>query len=79
MNKGTIVQVIGSVFDAKFDQEKMPSVYNALEIPGDFGKGRTKLYGEVQQHLGGGKIRAISLGSTMGFDGVWRLLTRARH
>ena len=66
MNKGTIVQVIGSVFDAKFEPEQIPTVFNALQIPGDFGKGRTKLYGEVQQHLGGGKVRAISLGSTMG-------------
>lgn len=66
MNKGTLIQIIGSVFDAKFESEQVPAVYNALEIPGDFGSGRTKLYGEVQQHLGGGRIRAISLGSTMG-------------
>jgi len=66
MNKGKIIQVIGSVFDAKFEPEQVPAVYNALEIPGDFGKGRTKIYGEVQQHLGGGRVRAISLSSTMG-------------
>ena len=66
MNKGKLIQIIGSVFDAKFEPEQIPAVYNALEIPGDFGSGRTKLYGEVQQHLGGGRIRAISLGSTMG-------------
>jgi F-type H+-transporting ATPase subunit beta len=66
MNKGTLIQIIGSVFDAKFESEQVPAVYNALEIPGNFGSGRTKLYGEVQQHLGGGRIRAISLGSTMG-------------
>ena len=66
MNKGKIIQVIGSVFDAKFEPEQIPAVYNAVMIPGDFGKGRTKLYGEIQQHLGGGRVRAISLGSTMG-------------
>jgi len=66
MNKGKIIQVIGSVFDAAFDPENAPSIYNALEIEGDFGGGRTKLYGEVQQHLGGGRVRAISLGSTSG-------------
>jgi F-type H+-transporting ATPase subunit beta len=66
MNKGKLTQVIGSVFDAEFESEQVPAVYNALEIPGDFGNGKTKLYGEVQQHLGGGKVRAISLGSTMG-------------
>ncbi len=66
MNKGKLVQIIGSVFDAKFEPEQIPGVYNALEIPGNFDNGRTKIYGEVQQHLGGGRIRAISLSSTMG-------------
>jgi F-type H+-transporting ATPase subunit beta len=66
MNKGKLTQIIGSVFDARFDPDQVPAVYNALEIPANFGNGRTKLYGEVQQHLGGGRIRAISLGSTMG-------------
>jgi len=66
MNKGKLVQIIGSVFDARFEPEQVPAVYNALEVRGDLGSGRTKLYGEVQQHLGGGRIRAISLGSTMG-------------
>ena len=35
-------------------------------IEGQFGSSKAKLYGEVQQHLGGGKVRAISLGTTMG-------------
>jgi len=66
MNKGKLTQVIGSVFDAQFPPDNVPGIYNALEIQINFGKGRDKLFGEVQQHLGGGKIRAISLGSTMG-------------
>ena len=66
MNKGKLIQVIGSVFDVKFAPECAPSVYNAIEIKGDFGNGKTSLFGEVQQHLGNGRIRAISLGSTMG-------------
>ena len=65
MNKGKVVQVIGSVFDARFMPEHVPSVYNALEVYGDFG-GKTKLFGEVQQHLGGGKVRVIALSSTLG-------------
>ena len=48
MNKGTLIQIIGSVFDARFEPEQVPAVYNALEIPANFGDGRTKLYGEVQ-------------------------------
>jgi len=63
MKKGKLIQVIGSVFDAKFESQEAPAVYNALEIPCDNNK---KLYGEVQQHLGDGRIRAIALGSTLG-------------
>jgi F-type H+-transporting ATPase subunit beta len=63
MKKGKLTQVIGSVFDAKFELQAIPAVYNALEIPCGNNK---KLYGEVQQHLGDGKIRAIALGSTLG-------------
>ena len=66
MNKGKLIQVIGSVFDVQFIPEHIPAVYNAIEVCGDMGDGRTRLYGEVQQHLGGGKIRAISLASTQG-------------
>ncbi|MGB8226745.1 MAG: F0F1 ATP synthase subunit beta [Sedimentisphaerales bacterium] len=63
MKKGKLIQVIGSVFDAKFDLQDVPTVHNAIEIPTNNGK---KLYGEVQQHLGDGKIRAIAMGSTLG-------------
>jgi len=66
MNKGKVVQVIGSVFDVQFEPEHIPQVYNALEINGQFPGGHTKLVGEIQQHLGGGRVRAISLGSTFG-------------
>ncbi len=67
--EGTISQVIGSVFDAHFPENHMPEIYNALHI-----KSQTKgldinLVGEVQQHLGGGQVRAVALGST---DGLTR-------
>ncbi len=66
MNKGKITQIIGSVFDAKFDEDKIPAIYNALKVETEI-KGQTiKVTGEVQQHLGGGKVRAIALGSTDG-------------
>ena len=38
MNKGKVIQVIGSVFDAKFAPEQVPAVYNAIEVQGNFGK-----------------------------------------
>jgi F-type H+-transporting ATPase subunit beta len=66
MNKGKITQVIGSVLDVAFEPTNAPAIYNALEIQADLGKGRTKLFAEVQQHLGGGRVRAISLGGTPG-------------
>ncbi len=66
MNKGKLIQVVGSVFDAKFSPQEVPAVYNAVEIQGNFRGEQRSLYGEVQMHLGGGKIRAIALGSTLG-------------
>ncbi|HIJ66955.1 MAG TPA: F0F1 ATP synthase subunit beta [Planctomycetes bacterium] len=66
MNKGRIIQVIGSTFDAEFITGDIPGIYNTLKIPGKFDYGKTELVGEVQQHLGGGRVRAIALGSTQG-------------
>lgn len=61
-NKGRVVQVIGTVVDAEFSSG-IPSIYNALEIGMPGGK---KLVLETAQHLGGGRVRAIALGSTDG-------------
>ena len=66
MNIGKVTQVIGSTFDAEFDVDKIPNVCNALEVDFEFNDQKTHLVGEVQQHLGGGKVRAIALGSTLG-------------
>ncbi len=66
MNIGKLIQVIGSVFDAEFSPELMPPIYSALEIKGEYDGGVINLVGEVQQHLGAGRIRAIALGSTLG-------------
>lgn len=62
---GKVSQVIGSVLDAKFPEGKLPEIYNALELTVQ----GQKLVCEVQQHLGGGAVRAVALGST---DGVAR-------
>jgi len=66
MKNGKLIQIIGSVFDAKFAQNEVPSLYNALEVEYQRDGKTHTLVGEVQQHLGGGKIRAIALGSTLG-------------
>ena len=32
MNTGKVTQVIGSTFDAEFDEANIPAIYNALKI-----------------------------------------------
>ena len=63
---GKIIQVIGSTFDVEFPEGHLPEIYNAVRIDGT-AKGVTiRLVGEVQQHLGGNRVRAVALGSTEG-------------
>ncbi len=69
---GTITQVIGSTFDAQFPEDKLPDIYSALKIEADTPVGKLNLTGEVASHLGGGKVRAVALGST---DGLRRGLS----
>ena len=66
MNKGRIIQVIGSTFDVEFTAETVPLIHNALTVQGQFAGGGRELVGEVQQHLGGGRVRAIALADTFG-------------
>jgi F-type H+-transporting ATPase subunit beta len=63
---GKIVQVIGSTFDAEFEEGQMPEIYNACHIDTESKGVRIKVTGEVQQHLGGNRIRCVALGSTDG-------------
>src|SRR5215831_17752695 len=65
-NIGHITQVIGSTFDAEFAEERLPEIYNAVKIETDVKGVKIKLTGEVQQHLGGGRVRCVALGSTDG-------------
>ena len=63
---GRIVQVIGSTFDAEFDEGHLPEIYHALDVDSDYKGVRIHLVGEVQQHLGGNRVRCVALGSTDG-------------
>ena len=69
-NIGRISQVIGSTLDAEFPEERMPALHNALQVEVERKVlGRTQkdtLWCEVALHLGGGRIRAVALGSTDG-------------
>ncbi|MGE3809899.1 MAG: F0F1 ATP synthase subunit beta [Gemmataceae bacterium] len=66
---GEIVQIIGSTFDAEFGDEHLPEIYNALHVEGEYKGVSIRLTGEVQQHLGGNRVRCVALGST---DGLYR-------
>jgi F-type H+/Na+-transporting ATPase subunit beta len=63
---GRVIQVIGSTFDAEFPEDQMPGIYNAVEIRSEQKGIKLELIGEVQQHLGGGRVRCVALGSTDG-------------
>jgi F-type H+-transporting ATPase subunit beta len=72
-NIGRVSQVIGSTLDAVFAEDQLPGIYNALTLQVErtvLGKTeKDTLWCEVAQHLGGGRVRAVALGST---DGVQR-------
>ena len=63
---GQIVQVIGSTFDVEFEDGHLPEIYNAVRIDATKGDVKIGLTGEVQQHLGGNRVRCVALGSTDG-------------
>ena len=65
-NIGHITQVIGSTFDVEFAEDKLPAIFNAVKIKSDNKGVKINLTGEVQQHLGGGRVRCIALGATDG-------------
>ena len=66
---GKVVQVIGSVLDAEYPEGELPAIYNALILEGESAGNKIRVACEVQQHLGGRKVRAVALGST---DGIIR-------
>ncbi|MCL4202405.1 MAG: F0F1 ATP synthase subunit beta [Pirellulaceae bacterium] len=63
---GRVTQVIGSTFDVEFPEDQLPGIYNAVKIQSDWKGIRLDLTGEVQQQLGGGRVRCVALGSTDG-------------
>ena len=65
-NQGKIVQVIGAVVDVQFAEHFVPPIYQALTINFTVSGKAEELTLEVQQHLGGGLVRAIAMSSTEG-------------
>ena len=64
MNEGKISQITGAVLDVKFDSDKLPNLYNAIEIPFNDGK----IVAEVMQHLGNDTVRCVAMSSTDGLQ-----------
>ncbi|MDO4566970.1 MAG: F0F1 ATP synthase subunit beta, partial [Oscillospiraceae bacterium] len=64
-HKGVVVQVIGPVVDVRFEDGKLPSLLNAIEI--DDGGGR-KIVAEVAQHIGDDAARCVAMSSTDGLQ-----------
>src|SRR5947207_13229875 len=69
-NVGRITQVIGSTLDAEYPEDSLPRLYNALRCTVKRPTGERveeeTLTCEVAAHLGGGRVRAVALGSTDG-------------
>jgi F-type H+-transporting ATPase subunit beta len=65
-NIGHITQVIGSTFDVEYAEDALPAIYNAVKIKSEHKGIKLNLTGEVQQQLGGGRVRCVALGSTDG-------------
>lgn len=65
-NTGKIVQVIGPVVDVQFADNSIPPIYQALTVEFEVSGKTETLTLEVQQHLGGGVARAISMSSSEG-------------
>ncbi len=72
--EGKIVQIIGPVVDVEFGEKNVPPIYTALELLEVEPQGgnevqpqRRKVF-EVAQHLGNGRVRAVSMASTDGLS-----------
>jgi F-type H+-transporting ATPase subunit beta len=63
---GRVTQVIGSTFDVEYPEDSLPAIFNAVKLKSDYKGVHLDLTGEVQQHLGGGRVRCVALGSTDG-------------
>jgi F-type H+-transporting ATPase subunit beta len=67
--EGKVLQVLGGVVDVQFGPDSLPNIYDALEIARD---GQEALVLEVQQQLGGDRVRCVAMDTT---DGLSRGVT----
>ncbi len=67
-NKGKVLQIIGPALDVEFKEGQQPLIYNALRITSEGFDVPEPLdiIVEVQQHLGEGRVRCVSMQPTDG-------------
>ncbi|HXG68549.1 MAG TPA: F0F1 ATP synthase subunit beta [Blastocatellia bacterium] len=67
-NEGKVIQVIGPVVDVEFEEAALPPIYQALRVVSDgFAVPEPiDVVVEVQQHLGEGRCRCVSMEPTEG-------------
>src|SRR6266487_547141 len=67
-HEGKVVQIIGPVVDVEFEGKYLPPIYQALNIISEGFDVPTQInvIAEVQQHLGEGRVRAVSMLPTDG-------------
>ena len=66
-NTGKIVQIIGPVIDVEFP-DRLPAIYNALQVKSDAGGVAIDIVAEVAQHLGERRVRAVAMKPTDGMQ-----------
>lgn len=62
-NIGEIIQIIGPVIDVRFNEEKLPNIYNALKILGEH-----EIIMEVIQHIGDNAVRGVAMSPSEGLS-----------
>jgi F-type H+-transporting ATPase subunit beta len=63
VSAGRVVQVIGPVLDLQFEEQNLPAIYNAIRVTSEgFNVPEPiDIIAEVQQHLGEGRVRCVSM------------------
>lgn len=79
IKRGKVVQVVGSTLDAEFEEGHLPEILNALYIDKEVEGIQKHVVCEVQQHLGGGRVRAIALESTDGISRGDNIIDTGKH
>ncbi|MDR1933714.1 MAG: F0F1 ATP synthase subunit beta, partial [Spirochaetales bacterium] len=63
-NTGHITQIVGPVVDARFEENSIPGILNALEVK----NGERTVVLEVLQHIGDNRVRCVAMEATEGLS-----------